>query len=159
MGGFGGLGELAENLQEALDESPGGVATFEVTRAVSAEQVGSVTKVHSRSGQRCTRGTILHICGWSQTGRDGVAEIRIRDYVCLDDGEGAGEDRDELVPPAFFVATPRSEAPVHLTSMVTSVGGDARMQIKVFAWTITGEPAPKVRFDRHFCVQQVTAIG
>jgi hypothetical protein len=149
---MGGLGDLRDRIRDMiLDEAsdPTETVGWATTVAVYTAKEGSVTSYHTTRGKRCrSAAKILQVSGRSRTENEGTTEIRLEDFVCLERGE-------QLVSPPFFVATPRTSVPVHLTSqtrMVDDAEGSG-IRIKVFSWTASGDPAPRVSFNWHCCVQ------
>ena len=95
---------------------------------------------HGGGGPReiCAQGQGLDIGGKAVTGSDGKLRWKLTNFICEDIHLGVEE-------PAAFVATPRSTVPVLMTTNTVSTGPD--LEIDVFSWTLSGDPAPGVRFS------------
>jgi hypothetical protein len=144
---------LREIILDELEGDTGVIGPVEMTHGmvnrISIDN-GSLTKLNSFYGKRCNPTHMFDICGSARTNGDGVSEIRLEDFVCLQE--------DVMVFPAFFVATPQTDSPVHLTFVMNAVDEDTgvtRIRIKVFAWNIGGEPVAKVSFHWQCCVSFV----
>jgi hypothetical protein len=142
--------QLRDRILEELQGDAGVFMPAEITRGIyhriSIEN-GFLTKLHTFRGKNCSSTYMFDICGAATTNRDGAIEIRLEDFVCL--------EREIIAPPAFFVATPRSDSPVHLTfgiNVVDDATGIARIRIKVWAWNVGGEPVANVPFHWRCCV-------
>lgn len=151
------LEERVRNLVAAgfLGEA-GEILPIEQTRALWTDHDGSMTKFHELIGKFCSSSMILDVCGSSSVGRDGTIEFKLTDFVCIRRPTGGGGYFDRITPPAFVVATARSDSPVHLTSQVSAQNDD--ILIKIFAWDPSGAPVPGVLFDWHCCVRLLKDI-
>ena len=88
--------------------------------------------------ERCQiRQSSRDIGGVAKTNTEGHLLWRLSDYVC--DTIGGYEE------PISFVATANRSTPVIMTCKVRSVGHD--IQIDVWSWEVSGDPAPSVRFS------------
>jgi hypothetical protein len=149
--------ERVKNLveREFLD-SPVVVRPLEQTRAYWMNPDGSATRYHELIGKFCSSSRILDICGTIRAGNDGTVEFKLTDFICLR-GPAPGANFDRFTPPAFVVATARSDSPVYLTSQVRIHNND--ILIKLFAWDSSGSPMPNTITDWRCCVQLVEIIG
>lgn len=134
----------------------GEVLPVEQTRGLWTDHDGSLTKFHELIGKFCTSTKILEVCGTSATGSSGTAEIKLTDFVCLRKAE-AGGHYDRIILPVFFVATARSDAPVHVTAQVSTPANE--IVVKVFAWNSSGVAVPGVLVDWHCCARLLKDVN
>lgn len=128
----------------------GEVFPVEQTRALWTDHDGSLTKHHELIGKFCSSTRILDVCGTSVMDSNGTAAIKLTDFVCIRK-PAAGSNFDRVILPVFFVATARSDAPVHVTATVSGQNSD--VVIKAFAWDHAGAPVPGVLIDWHCCAR------
>jgi hypothetical protein len=90
--------------------------------------------------ERCeTRPYSMDIGGVASTDRDGRFRWKLSDFIC-NDPDTSGHYSE----PISFVATAMRSTPITMTTRVRNVGDD--VEIDVFSWDATGDPAPSVRF-------------
>lgn len=135
---------------------PAEVLPVEQTRALWTKPAGETTRFHELFGKFCSSSTILDVCGKATVGDDGTVEFKLTDLVCLR-GPAAGANFNRITPPAFVVATARSDSPVHLTTQVRVQDDD--VLVKILAWDASGTPVPEASVDWRCCVRLLEVIG
>lgn len=92
----------------------------------------------------CRNTQIIDLCGGGQTSLSGTDVLKLSEFACYP--MGAFQTRD-----VYFVATPRSQSPVFITTLLEVEAQD--IKITVFGWQPNGNPSGRVNFDWHCRVQ------
>lgn len=97
----------------------------------------------------CYIGDSLDLGGKAQTGTDGKVSWKLSNFIC-------GPGPAKLDEPVSFVATARANHPIIITSDIVKTGGD--LEIDVYSWELSGEPAPETRFSWRCWVHEPIAV-
>jgi hypothetical protein len=107
------------------------------TPVVVAPELGGATGYR----ERCEiRNNSIDIGGVARTGNNGRLLWKMSNFICETDGSFS-----DYIDPVSFVATARSKTPVLVTTVVRRVDSD--VEIDVYSWMLSGEPAPSIRFN------------
>ena len=117
-----------------------------------ASTEAAVTLHDERRGKLCVPGEILDVSGMGITGRNGTAEISLREFHCYNLAGETGEKR-LYSHPINVILTSRESKPVHLATEVTitpdnpqTANDEHDVIIKVRAWDRSAAPLSDARF-------------
>jgi hypothetical protein len=163
--------ELMQRFASALDAIPDEVLAEaevdDVERAgvrVAAYFMGDgkVTTLSS-AGNGCPTKTILDVAGSSVTGANGMVEVRLNNFHCVDRPVlGGGDNALGYESPIHLVATARSgNMPCFVTVQTErdTAGANEDVIIRLFSWDAGGNPLGRIRVQWRCMVPTFTIIG